>query len=338
MKVTLSSIDEVRPGPKWAARYDESWPAYQKWFLGEGLTKRPSAKIARRKLAQFMPELAPVYDDLCSLVGDDEVCHRFLALYNPPRLAVGCSQLVWTGAGGPLLMRNYDFSPDRWEALLMRSQWRQKRVFGMVDCLWGLLDGLNESGLAVSLAFGGDPKVGSGFAIPIIVRYVLENCATVHEAKEALRQVPSSMAYNLTLLDRSGAFTTAFLAPGKVPKFKSDPCATNHQAVIHSKRYAIFTRTVERANFLGNRLAQPKTSSASLLSDLLSPPLYARSWSRGFGTLYTAVYDPQQLKLTLVWPGMRQSHALKNFKEFNTQLRFDQEHVGPHLPPRSLIG
>ena len=59
----------------------------------------------------------------------------------------------------------------------------------MSDCLWGLLDGINDSGLAVSLTFGGRKDVGDGFAIPLVVRYVLETCDTVAEARAALARV-----------------------------------------------------------------------------------------------------------------------------------------------------
>jgi predicted choloylglycine hydrolase len=251
---------------------------------------------------------------------------------------VGCSQVAWTGPGGPHLIRNYDFSPKRWEALLLRSKWNKQAVLGMVDCLWGLLDGINQSGLCVSLAFGGDPKIGNGFAIPIIVRYVLETCATVHEAREALRQVPSFMAYNLTLLDKNGAHTTAFLTPGQVPKFSNARCVTNHQGEIKSKPYAVFTRTVERASYLNTRLSQASATSASILSDFLSPPLYAQSWSRGFGTLYTAAYDPRRLSLKLVWPEMQQDFDLRNFDEGTLDLHFNLHKAGKYHPLQSIIG
>ena len=235
------------------------------------------------------------------------------------------------------MIRNYDFAPARWEALLLRSKWKNQAVLGMVDCLWGLLDGINQSGLAVSLAFGGNPKVGNGFAIPIIVRYVLENCATVHEAKEALRQVPSFMSYNLTLVDKSGAHTTAFLAPGKTPRFSTAQCVTNHQAKIHSKPYATFTRTVERAGFLNKRLSQPSTTVDSIRSDFLSPPLYASSWSRGFGTLYTASYDPRHLSVRLDWPELYRQFRLEKFSECEIPLKFSSETASNHQPIRSVV-
>ena len=62
----------------------------------------------------------------------------------------------------------------------------------MSDCLWGLLDGMNDAGLAVSLTFGGRRVLGDGFGIPIVVRYLLETCDDVAEAREALARLPFS--------------------------------------------------------------------------------------------------------------------------------------------------
>ena len=62
----------------------------------------------------------------------------------------------------------------------------------MSDCLWGLLDGMNDRGLAVSLTFGGRPDVGDGFAIPLVVRYVLETCDDVARPARCSRASPST--------------------------------------------------------------------------------------------------------------------------------------------------
>ena len=62
----------------------------------------------------------------------------------------------------------------------------------MSDCLWGLLDGMNDAGLAVSLTFGGRRALGDGFGIPLVVRYLLETCDDVAEARETLARLPYS--------------------------------------------------------------------------------------------------------------------------------------------------
>ena len=89
------------------------------------------------------------------------------------------------------LIRNYDYDQALFEAVIASTDYSgDRRVLGTSDMLWGLLDGMNEDGLAVSLTFGGRPDVGDGFGIPIVLRYVLETCATVEEAVSALRGFP----------------------------------------------------------------------------------------------------------------------------------------------------
>jgi predicted choloylglycine hydrolase len=91
------------------------------------------------------------------------------------------------------------------------------KVIGLSDCMWGLLDGINEDGLVVALSFGGRQEVGEGFGVPLVLRYVLETCTRTDEACAALARVPVHMSYNVTVVDRSGDFSTVFLVPGQEP-------------------------------------------------------------------------------------------------------------------------
>ena len=96
----------------------------------------------------------------------------------------------------------------------MYTNWLRP-VIGMSDCCWGLLDGMNDAGLAVSLTFGGRKIVGDGFGIPIILRYICETCTTAKEACTVLEKIPVHTPYNVTVLDVCGSFNTVFLYPGK---------------------------------------------------------------------------------------------------------------------------
>ena len=49
----------------------------------------------------------------------------------------------------------------------------------MLDGGWGLLDGMNDAGLAGSLTFGGRFAQAPGVGIVIVLRYLLETCDTV---------------------------------------------------------------------------------------------------------------------------------------------------------------
>jgi len=123
-----------------------------------------------------------------------------------------CSQAVWT-RDEPLLVSNYEYSPKLSEAVLLHTPWNGRQVTAMSECLWGALDGMNESGLAVSLALGVRKIVGDGFGIPLILRYILQCCETTAEATEMLCRVPIHMAHNVTVLDSSGEYSTVFVSP-----------------------------------------------------------------------------------------------------------------------------
>jgi predicted choloylglycine hydrolase len=101
-----------------------------------------------------------------------------LSHWSMPPFGPACSQAVVNG-GVRALIRNYDYHPDLFEQVVMSTRLRGRDVLGTSDCLWGLLDGTNANGLAVSLAFGGGRGWGPGFGIPLDVRYLLEISDTV---------------------------------------------------------------------------------------------------------------------------------------------------------------
>ena len=211
---TIRAIEELQPGPKWRAIFEETWPAYRRWFLKEGEDARPSYPTSVRMLRAHMPELVPVHERFVSLAGGGDLAARLLTLYKPPAYIAVCSQGALT-RDTPVLVRNYDYTPALFEGVILSTKLGDRRVIGTSDCLWGLLDGMNDAGLVVSLTFGGRRVVGDGFGIPLVVRYLLETCETVSQARAVLSRLPYHMAHNLTLLDRGGeAVTIRLSGPG----------------------------------------------------------------------------------------------------------------------------
>ena len=233
------------------------WPSYRSWYLKEGEAARPNLATCRRMLDEHMPELVPTYERLVELADGDELAARFISLYRPPGFVVGCSQGAWNRDEGPVLVRNYDYPVSKAEGMVLSTAWTGRRVIGMSDCLWGLLDGVNDAGLAASLTFGGRQAVGDGFGIPIVIRYLLETCANVDEARKVLGRVPVHAAQNVTLLDREGAFLTVCLSPDRDPEFRDFPAATNHQRKDDWPDYARAVRTFERERWVFELLRAP---------------------------------------------------------------------------------
>jgi predicted choloylglycine hydrolase len=308
----FEAVHEPQPGPAWKARFETMWPAYRAWFLQEGDAARPSYGVAQRMLREHMPELVPVWERIVELAGGGDLAARLLSLYRPPGFIVGCSQGAWT-RDEPVLVRNYDYPAARLEGVVCLTAWGERRVIGMSDCLWGLLDGINDAGLAVSLTFGGRRDVGDGFAIPLVVRYMLETCDTVAEARGVLARIPVHAPQNLTLLDRSGAFVTAYVGPGREPEFHPIAATTNHQGKVEWPEYARAIRSEERERCVLDLLEDPETDRERFIAAFLEPPLRNIEYAQGFGTLYTAAYHPAAGRVEYRWPGVTWEQSFDRF-------------------------
>ena len=311
--LTFHAIDEPVPGHAWRERFEALWPAYQAWFLRDGDAARPDYRLARWMLTRNMPEIVPAWEHMVDLAGGGDLAARMLALFDPPPLVAGCSQLA-IGGERPLLVRNYDFDPGKLEGVVLATALTGRRVMGTSDCLWGLLDGVNQPGLAVSLAFGGSRRLGTGFGISIVLRYLLETCATTAEAVAVLARLPIQAAYNLTLVDAEGEAVTVFVGPDRAPAVRRPAIATNHQETPEWAEHEAATRSLERAARLDDLIAA-REDEARLAGAFLEPPLYTTLYARGFGTLYTAVHRPAERTVEYRWPGQTWQLALDAFEE-----------------------
>ncbi len=317
MYLAFRAVSEDRPGPLWSGLFAQYWPSYRRWWSRDGLTARPTYMECRKALLRHMPELVPLWEELVELVGGGDLEARFLSFYCPPRYLSGCSQAIWPG-DEPLLVRNYDYSPAAFDAVIFKSGWQGRGVIGLTDGLFGLVDGMNDAGLAVSLTFGGRQEVGEGFGVPLILRYILQTCATVSEAVAVLRRVPCHMSYNVTVLDARRRYRTAYLAPDRKPVITHAAVATNHQERVEWSSHARFTATVERERFLLQRLTLHPETPERFIAAFLRPPLYSTAFSAGFGTLYTAAYRPRLGRLDMRWP----DHVWRmSFSDFTPGIR-----------------
>src|SRR5437773_1484627 len=244
VSLTVRAYEEDEPGDQARGQLAATWPAFHRWWR-EGANTPPATAQARARLEEHMPELVPTWERLTAMIPGSRDAGAALALWNPPPFLTGCSQAAVLD-GGPALIRNYDWDYRLFNGVVAKTAYTGRRVVGMLDCLWGLLDGVNDAGLAVSLTFGGRPEVGDGFGIPLVIRYVLEVCETVDEAVRVLRRVPVHMSYNVTALDRSGRWATVYIAPDRPAVVTDRAVTTNHQGSVEWAPYAAAIRSVER--------------------------------------------------------------------------------------------
>lgn len=324
MQLHYYSISEPGlPGPKWQYLFNAYWAAYHTWLNNNRFENLADLKTSKAALKKYMPEMLPTYERLCELAKADEVAQRFLTGFQPPAFINACSQAVLT-KGKIQLVRNYDFHPDLTEGAFLLSAWNGKKVMANSDCLSGVLDGMNEDGLAVSLTFGGRKVVGKGFGIPFILRYVLEFCSDVKDAVYTLSCIPSHQSYNVTVVDRSGAFKTVYLAPDRAPVITDAAFSTNHQGVVEWPENAAFNKTLERSDFLAHLLVKKRLTAEKMSSVFLQPPLYNTRYDVSLGTLYTAVYRPTEGTVQIRWPNDNMLQSFDNFSDAYKLITFKE--------------
>jgi predicted choloylglycine hydrolase len=297
----FQAVDEGSPGPKLAAVFTRNWPGYRAFWSREGIAVRPSYGDCAAALRRHMPELVGAWEALVAAVDGGEEQARFLSLWCPPAFPQGCTQAVW--ARRPYaIIRNYDYPPASFDAVLLRARLAGSDTLAMTDCVWGVLDGLNRAGLALSLAFGGRAARGPGFGVTLIQRYVLETCTTVGEALAVLRRVPVHLCYNIALLDRSGQRATVEISPDRGAELRREPVSANRQG-LHSWPEAGYLRdTVRREALLAAVMSNPSETVESLLARFLTAPIHRPLGADGWGTLYTACWLPESNELRLCWP------------------------------------
>jgi len=310
MDFTFRAFTEDTPGATWQQHFETLWPAYRRWFLRYGEADRPTYHESVQALKRHMPEFEPIYETMVDLAGGGDHAARFLAQYCPPPLFRGCSQAVYH-ADEAVMVRSYDYSPYVFDGLVMRSKFGQRQVIAMLDCMSGVLDGINDDGLAVSMSFGGREEFGEGFGVTILLRYLLEFAGNVKEACELIKRVPVQGAYNIMLLDREAKFETVEIDAGRTPNFVGSRVATNHQADSSWPIYEEKVFTHARFQHLHNVTADREHSAYAFSREFLQFPLYQDRFARGFGTLYDAAFYPQRNTCEYFWP--------KNTWEFDFQ-------------------
>ncbi len=291
-----------RPGPEIAEQFEQAWPSYRRWFLHEGELPRPSYAQSRAALRRWMPELVGDYDALVDAVGGDDLKARFLSHWCPPALVSACS-IAMLGGPEPILVRNYDYPAFLSDTLALRTHWSGRTILGMSDCGWGLMDGMNDAGLAVSIAFGGRRVAGEGFGIGIVVRYLLQRATTTTDAVRLLSRIPVHMSYNVAIVDAAGDRRIVYVAPDRAAQESWAWAACNRQGHTEWPAHADYCRTVEREEALAVLSQDDALSGDDLVSAFLRPPLHRSLSESTWGTIYTAAYRAHSGVLALLWPG-----------------------------------
>jgi predicted choloylglycine hydrolase len=245
----------------------------------------------------------------------------------------GCSAIVTPSVYG----RNYDYRPRHYGARFALVQPTGSHAsVGASELLTGRLDGMNECGLAIGLHLVSMSPRAAGLSCVMIVRTVLDQCATTPEAVATLRRLPHAMRYNYSLLDAHGVAAVVEAMPGSTAVRTGEwLVCTNH---FQSGLLRPFNRRAEHSQ---RRLPPLETWAAHRLSaeamftalNRSVSPAFHHGYLRGAGTLHTLVAEPAKKRLLIGIGG--DAAALE---EDMLDLNFEHWCNGENLPIDHLDG
>ena len=249
---------------------------------------------ARHTLETYAPN---VWEELQGLADGLAIpMERAVAEFSNGRLRYpkrGCSSVLSAG----VYARNYDYNVRRYDRTLIAVQAKGSHAsIGFSERFTGRLDGMNEHGLCVGLHFVNEKIWRPGLVCTLIVRIVLDQCATTKEAIALLRRLPHGLGFNYSLMDAAGEAAVVEAAPDGIAvrqgewlactnHFQSDELQPKNRGDIKHSR----NRLTPLEAWAGQHLASDDMFHALNASD---SPAFHHGYTKGFGTLHTLVCEP----------------------------------------------
>ena len=123
----------------------------------------------------------------------------------------GCTTFCFMHDNNVYLGRNNDLPPflkQGSKSILYKAE-PGYAFIGNTSSMVNLEEGLNEAGLAVAMEFIMPTMIKPGINSVLLVRYLIEKCASTPEAVNALQDLPIASDCSIILADRSGEMCVA---------------------------------------------------------------------------------------------------------------------------------
>lgn len=279
-----------------------------------------SLKNAEQALQTWAPN---IWEELHGLADGLEISlERAVAEFSSGRLrypARGCSVVMSQGIFG----RNYDFSIRHYDRILAAIQPQGVNAsIGFTDRFTGRDDGMNEHGLCVGLHYVNDRIWQPGLVCILVVRIVLDQCATISEAVELLRRLPHGLGFNYSLMDATGDAAVVEACPKGIAVRRGRQLAcTNHFQSPELQGY-------NRADSGSHRRLPPLEAWAGAnpgMDDLFAhlngsqSPVFDHNYAKSGGTLHTLACRPSTGDM-LIGVGGDASPTRFNIKQWSNGL------------------
>jgi len=270
--------------------------------------------------------------------------YDFSGLFQKQMAPPGCSVTFYpessTANGHNILSRNYDFTtgditgrkPREGQLAMMARpilfEFHPDKGYSSLslcafEYLGGVLDGINSEGLAVAILAEEEsgPKVGHepgnevGMHELMGMRYLLDNCKNVDEAKEALLSLKHYYSFipcHYIVADRNGKSFIFEFSPTRNRSYVIDgdgpQCVTNH-LVFHHQKVEEFPETglngsMRRYKMLDESIRSKEKFTLEEISAInksvaVPPNVPGNPQAAPGRTLWYALYDLENLTLTV---------------------------------------
>ncbi len=197
--------------------------------------------------------------------------------------------------------RNYDFSPKRYDRLLLTIQPEGVNAsIGFSDRFTGRDDGMNEHGLCVGLHYVNEANWQPGLVCILILRILLDQCATTAEAVDLAKRLPHGLGFNYSILDAQGTAAVVEASPAGivVREGRALACSNHFQSPELQDQNRRNPGSYRRLPVLEAWLPD-ELSPEDLFFRLNASgsPVFAHGYTRGGGTLHSFVCDAARRKM-----------------------------------------
>jgi predicted choloylglycine hydrolase len=281
---------------------------------GRRRERRPFAFSLRNAQAALQTWAPNIWEELHGLADGLKIpFERAVAEYSNARLRYpprGCSAVMSDGLYG----RNYDYDVRHYDRILVAIQPAGVHAsLGFADRFTGRLDGFNEHALCVGLHQVNNGAWQPGLSCILIVRMVLDQCATTREAIALLRRIPHGGGYNYSLMDAAGAAAVVEAAPASVAVREGGPLGCSNHFLspalqAYNRRNPGSWRHLPPLEAFA-RQQLPADRLFKALNDSLSP-VFDHRYSSGSGTLHTIVCMPAARRMLVGVGGDAETTAI----------------------------
>jgi predicted choloylglycine hydrolase len=300
--------------PRLKGSFYESGKHYAKILYRNGF-RFPEVTEEKLKFGELCRPILTEFDPYVmeEIKGFSEGCHSsfeevssFLLSIGVFELASQCSIFAAFNGKEIIIGRNYDMLLNLkkiTESSLVCFEGKNKYV-GHSDCFIGKVDGINQHGLFVGITSVPHEGIKPGLNFYFAVKYILENCCTVKEGVEVLKEFQSSVSNNYLLADKSGDMAVVEMTPHsyrvRTPTNKYIHCTNHHEDTSLCESWK-WSKSKERFHTLDIRLKENANKmDLSIAQSIMSETkghVCLNLKKHNFGTLFSVVANLNTLDI-----------------------------------------